>query len=711
MPEIVDITDEPPEPAPLPSALATLPLLEVASLFALLGDGSTSELHHSLKTLLPGCEKMGARAKVISAMQEWLAAGGVVKTKETGALVRYRVQVRGLQSRADINGKFGAVTGFNKEKSRYSVRIDGTKTSMLLKPDNLAAVTPEEEDAARRAEAKKFAKESAARRAAAAKKATDEAEAAAVQAAEAMDEDPATPPLRCPACILSQTLPRLPEVGVKSDDKEANAKLQQWLKDGQAFSAPARSIVGDEMGGWDFEHLAKHLPAEQKFNCFNASGGSEGGKDKDVRDDIARFAQSEAEPLTFADFLSAVEKRGELGEGGRPHLNFDLLRRASKEDKDGAYGPIGETLLAELRTFGFEALAKVGWPVISSMDLFIGCSAAVHHTRYELKPTLHFQLVGKTRFIVFPPDQWRQLYPFACHHDLDRRSRLDLDAPDDERFPDWRSARGVAIELHPGDCLYLPPYWWHHVQSCSTPCVSTTISCYDTHPMPRDVMPSSSAAKHVEEEKRKKRANDIKEQVGHIEAEVSRGTLSPQALKVANAAVQASDQVQKPTPTVANCFGGHFFGLSTGGAGLSLLRWLEQAMASVIVFPEEAADKPAIVGPAKEVSNGDAPAGPAKQQAVAGWMRRIAVSAHDVIAWNELEAEKKTQDTHPLMLLTKLTEEEEAEQREMLGLPPLKAPFGQVAASLYSALASDMENPHAVAPWLVELTGHGRFDA
>ena len=85
------------------------------------------------------------------------------------------------------------------------------------------------------------------------------------------------------------------------------------------------------------------------------------------------------------------------------------------------------------------------------------------------------QLVGRKRFILFPPDDFEALYPFPLHHDFDRRSQLDLDALDVLRFPESVHARGIVVELQPGEVLFIPPYWWHHVQTCTSPCVSMAI--------------------------------------------------------------------------------------------------------------------------------------------------------------------------------------------------------------------------------------------
>ena len=78
-------------------------------------------------------------------------------------------------------------------------------------------------------------------------------------------------------------------------------------------------------------------------------------------------------------------------------------------------------------------------------------------------------IAGRRRFTLFPPEQIANLYigPVDFAPTGAPISLVDFAAPDLERFPRFAEARAQAVsaELGPGDAIFIPPLWWHHVQS------------------------------------------------------------------------------------------------------------------------------------------------------------------------------------------------------------------------------------------------------
>ena len=79
---------------------------------------------------------------------------------------------------------------------------------------------------------------------------------------------------------------------------------------------------------------------------------------------------------------------------------------------------------------------------------------------------------GKRRFTLFPPAQYRNLYlgPLDLTPTGSPISLVDFDQPDWARFPQFKQALESALvaDLEPGDAIYIPTLWWHHVRSLST---------------------------------------------------------------------------------------------------------------------------------------------------------------------------------------------------------------------------------------------------
>ena len=100
--------------------------------------------------------------------------------------------------------------------------------------------------------------------------------------------------------------------------------------------------------------------------------------------------------------------------------------------------------------------------------VWIGNNSIVN-THYDDSENIACVVAGKRTFTLFPPDQIDNLYigPIELTPAGAPVSMVDFDNIDYEKYPKIKTALSVALEanLSPGDAIYIPSLWWHHVEA------------------------------------------------------------------------------------------------------------------------------------------------------------------------------------------------------------------------------------------------------
>ena len=144
-----------------------------------------------------------------------------------------------------------------------------------------------------------------------------------------------------------------------------------------------------------------------------------------------------------------------------------LVAQAGKDDQPALY--IGAAAIPECLP-GFERQNLL--PLIAGKPavprIWIGNDISVS-THFDLSDNVACIVAGRRRFTLFPPDQLNNLYVGPLDRTMAGQpaSMVSLHDPDFDKYPRFREALAAAevAELEPGDAIYVPSLWWHHVDS------------------------------------------------------------------------------------------------------------------------------------------------------------------------------------------------------------------------------------------------------
>lgn len=147
-----------------------------------------------------------------------------------------------------------------------------------------------------------------------------------------------------------------------------------------------------------------------------------------------------------------------------------VLQRLAEPHRDDALATIyvGSTPVDQWLP-GFRADNDLRWPVDDALASFWLGNQTRISAHYDFPHNIACVVAGVRRFTLLPPDQLGNLYvgPMEKTPAGQPISLVDFRTPDLRHHPRFAEAAKQARTalLKPGDALFIPSMWWHHVES------------------------------------------------------------------------------------------------------------------------------------------------------------------------------------------------------------------------------------------------------
>ncbi len=201
------------------------------------------------------------------------------------------------------------------------------------------------------------------------------------------------------------------------------------------FLKPLRPMV--------FTDLIKDWPAQKNWTIENLKSKYGHLEVPVVTPNYSKPGNGYMKPelfMSFGEYLTLMER------GPMPYRIFlwNIFKQAPEMCNDYTIPTIMEGFLKD---FPF---------------MFFGGEGSVTPMHYDIDMSHVFlnQIHGRKRVVVFAQDQSKLLYK----HPYTVASYVDINKPDYKRFPALNYAKGFETVLNPGESIFIPSGYWHHIE-------------------------------------------------------------------------------------------------------------------------------------------------------------------------------------------------------------------------------------------------------
>ena len=113
--------------------------------------------------------------------------------------------------------------------------------------------------------------------------------------------------------------------------------------------------------------------------------------------------------------------------------------------------------------------------------LWVGGAGTTSPLHYDTYARSHGTVSGMKQYIFFPPDvlHYRRLGTHSIRSACGWWSRIGFGPIDDTLYPQLAGLEPWIAQCRPGDFVWLPPCWWHHVSIPDEPTVTISATHHD----------------------------------------------------------------------------------------------------------------------------------------------------------------------------------------------------------------------------------------
>ncbi|MFO7029225.1 hypothetical protein B9T07_03990 [Limnospira fusiformis CCALA 023] len=247
---------------------------------------------------------------------------------------------------------------------------------------------------------------------------------------------------------IQSQLASLSEVS-PSIDRKPWVSRSEFLESYYSQNTPL--ILTDIMKNW--RALELWTPEYLKQNYGQATVEIQAGREADP--DYEINLQRHQKTVLFADYIDSVVS-------GKQTNDYYMVANNRNLDRPELKG-----LLNDLEIF-----TEYLDPTQTSGCIFFwygpaGTVTPLHHDPVNL---LLAQVSGRKLVRMIPPYQTPFLYNY-----IGVFSQVDLENPDYQKYPLFQNVRPMEFILEPGEVIFIPVGWWHHVRSLE-PSISVSMT-------------------------------------------------------------------------------------------------------------------------------------------------------------------------------------------------------------------------------------------